>query len=323
MDTGGILQPVEIMNTSHTTLETQIPLIDHDLCIVCGACISICPDRIIAADSEGRPLVEALSCMQCGHCFSVCPVGAVSVDFLDEPVRLSSVEAGASDDAAQLTPQTLLELMKRRRSCRSFMTQAIDPMILEDLVRAGITAPSGTNSQGWKFLILPERDDVLRLGQVTAEFYRKLNRKAASRLLRLLLRLCGNKALDTYYERYYQSVSEALSRWDTDGEDMLFHGAPSALVVAADRGSSCPGEDALLATQNMALMAEAMGLGCCLIGFVVEAARRDPAVGGLLGLQSNYRIHSVLALGYPAVEFLRPVGRKPLRPEIVRAAGVK
>jgi hypothetical protein len=69
---------------------------------------------------------------------------------------------------------------------------------------------------------------------------------------------------------------DGLADWYENGVDRLFHGAPAALVVAADRSlSSCPQEDALLATQNILLAAEAVGVATCLIGFVVEAAARD------------------------------------------------
>ena len=296
---------------------SQVPTIDRDICISCGLCMSVCPDNILIADQGGKPLVEALSCMQCGHCYAVCPTEAVTVSFLDEPVRLASVDPGDDGASPAVSPHSLLELMKQRRSCRVYQDRAVDRIMLEDLVRAGITAPSGTNSQGWRFLLLPDREDVLKLGQATAEFYRKLNRRAAIPMLRFLLRACGSRALENYYQNYYRSVEEALHRWDRQGEDLLFHGASSAIVVAGDRSSSCPVEDALLASQNMLLMAEAMGLGCCLIGFVVEAAKRDAAISALLGLKKTHRIHSVMAVGYPAVKFLRPAGRKCFRPEIV------
>ncbi len=293
----------------------QLPIIDLETCTGCGACIDVCPDRILEADGSGRPLVVGDRCMQCGHCYAVCPVEAVTVPFLEEPVALSSfTEADPLTGSYSLNPVSLLNLMKNRRSCRLYTDKPVAGAVLEDLVKAGITAPSGTNSQGWEFLLLPERKDVIRLGEATGDFYRRLNRKAANPLLRLLLRLTGNSSLDSYFAQYYKTVETALHSWEQHREDRLFHGAAAAIVVAADTNSSCPGEDALLATQNILLMAEMLGLGSCLIGFVVEAARRDAAINRLLGLDKNQRIHSVIALGHPAVEFYRPAGRKGVRP---------
>lgn len=211
----------------------------------------------------------------------------------------------------------LIEIMKQRRSCRLYKDQPVDRVLIDDLVQAAVMAPSGTNSQSWKFLVLPNREGVIRLGEVTADFYRRLNRKAASPIVRTVLKLVGYPALHNYYENYYQKVQEALEGWDASREDRLFHGAPAAIVVAADRNSSCPAEDALLASQNILLMAEALDLGSCLIGYVVEAARRDPSVGRLLGLDDDYRIYSVVAVGHPAVNWMRPVGRKHLEPVIL------
>ncbi|MEZ4578721.1 MAG: nitroreductase family protein [Desulfobacterales bacterium] len=38
-----------------------------------------------------------------------------------------------------------------RRSCRNYKETPVPASVLEDLVRIGITAPSGTNSQMWTF----------------------------------------------------------------------------------------------------------------------------------------------------------------------------
>ncbi len=293
----------------------QLPIIDLEACSSCGACIDVCPDRILEADGSGRPQLAGDRCMQCGHCYAVCPVEAVAVPFLEDPVTLSSVtEADTLLAADSLNPLTLLDLMKKRRSCRLYTDRPVAGEILEDLVKAGITAPSATNSQGWDFLLLPERKDVIRLGEATGDFYRRLNRKAANPLLRLLVRLTGNSSLDSYFAQYYQTVETALMDWEQRRKDRLFHGAAAAIVVAGDAHSSCPAEDTLLATQNILLMAEMLGLGSCLIGFVVEAAKRDAAINRLLGLDKNQRIYSVIALGYPAVKFFRPAGRKGVQP---------
>ncbi|MBT8328546.1 MAG: 4Fe-4S binding protein [Desulfofustis sp.] len=299
-------------------MTSKVPLIDQQRCIGCGACRSICPDRIIGAGSSDKAFIDGESCMQCGHCYAVCPAEAVSVPFLSSAPELTSMDSGGATSWVDPLPsQMLMEIMKQRRSCRLYKDKPVDRALIDDLLQAAVTAPSGTNSQGWKFLVLPNREGVIRLGEVTADFYRRLNRKAAKPMMRSVLKLLGYPALHNYYEGYYQKVQEALKGWDKSREDRLFHGAPAAIIVAADRRSSCPAEDALLASQNILLMAEALDLGSCLIGYVVEAARRDPSINRLLDLDKNYRIHSVVALGYPAVNWMRPVGRKAVKPEIL------
>ena len=84
-----------------------------------------------------------------------------------------------------------------------------------------------------------------------------------------------------------------------------------AVVVAADNGASCPAEDALLATGQMLLAAHAMGLGTCLIGFAVEAMRRDRGIVRLLAIPDHETPHAVIALGWPDETYQRIAGRKP------------
>ena len=71
-----------------------------------------------------------------------------------------------------------------------------------------------------------------------------------------------------------------------------------------------PAEDALLATQNILLAAHAMGLGTCLIGFAVSAMQKDSRIKDLLKIPREENVHAVIALGHPAVTYLRLAGRK-------------
>ena len=93
--------------------------------------------------------------------------------------------------------------------------------------------------------------------------------------------------------------------------DLLFHGAPAAIVVAADNSASCPSEDALLATGNMLLAAHAMGLGTCLVGFVIEAMRRDQSIVRMLNIPDHETPYAVIAIGWPDESYHRVAGRKP------------
>jgi nitroreductase len=131
--------------------------------------------------------------------------------------------------------------------------------MLDDLVKIGITAPSGTNCQSWTFTILPTRQAVMNLAEHIAAFFRKLNRMSEKRYLTGFLKLIGKPELDEYYREYHDSVEETLADWNASGIDRLFHGATAAIVVGSRPGASCPAEDALLATQNMLLAAHSMG----------------------------------------------------------------
>jgi nitroreductase len=204
----------------------------------------------------------------------------------------------------------MLDLMASRRSCRNYRADSVSLDTLESLAAAGTTAPSGTNSQAWIFHFFPQREDVLFLAGLTADYYTKLNRQARNPLLRLLVKMFGSDGLGSYYRNYYDSVEEALRAWREEGRDQLFHGAAAAILVTVERKASCPVEDGLLATQNILLAAHGMGLGSCLIGFVVEAMRRSPAMCRQLGIGANQEICSVIALGYPDVTFIRPAGRR-------------
>lgn len=289
------------------------PCIDAKRCSGCGLCVPVCPAKSLVVDRGSARLVNA-ECIGCGHCEAVCPEGAASLDAQDGwaeafetfSCRDTWLAPGACD------PGELIRLMRSRRSIRNYSQKPVPRRMLEDLVRAAVTAPSGTNSQKWTFTLLPDRKAVMTLGEGVAGFFRRLNRTAESAFIRFLCRITGKKELLWYYQEYYQSVKEALREWDEAGVDRLFHGAPAVLAIGAGPGASCPSEDALLASQNILLAAHAMGLGTCLIGYAVEAMRHDRRIARLVGVPEDETVYAVIALGYPKERYARTARR--LRP---------
>ena len=204
----------------------------------------------------------------------------------------------------------LVRLMASRRSCRNFLDKSLDRSILDDLVKIGCTAPSGTNCQLWTFTILPNREAVLTLGKKVRDFYMKLNAMAEKKWLRLGLRLVGKPELEGYYQGYYEQVKEGLAEFEQTGVDRLFHGAPAAIVVGSRPGATLPKEDAMLASQNILLAAHSMGLGSCLIGMAVEAMKNDRKLQTAIGIPHEETVYSIIALGYSAEAYQRTAGRK-------------
>lgn len=273
--------------------------IDTDKCLGCGQCMVVCSHATIAL-SEGKARITGSSCSQCGHCRAACPEAAIQVTPLEpDATRFNTFTApqewlpyGAYDTVA------LANLIQSRRSCRNFKSRSVPGNILEDLIKLGAYAPSGTNCQPWIFTIFPHRGALEALGSAIARFYHRLNKLAANPLIRLGLKTMGKPALADYYADYYDQVHDALYRWESEGVDMLFHGAQAGILVSADQRASCPAEDALLATQNILLAAHSMGLGTCLIGYAISAMQNDRRLRTCVKLKANEMPYAFIALGY-------------------------
>ena len=303
------------MVIERTGMEENRIEIDRDLCNGCGLCVTVCPTGTLSL-MEGKAAVSGGESISCGHCEAVCPQEAIRVFAIDE--EMSRYETFTPEKQwlppGKYNTSLLVQLMASRRSCRCFTDQPVDRAILEDLIKIGITAPSGTNSQSWTFTMLPTRKAVASLAEQIASFFGRLNITAEKTLLRVFLRLIGKGELDSYYHGYYRKVKETLEEWHGSGKDRLFHGSTAAILVGSKPGASCPAEDALLATQNILLAAHSMGLGSCLIGYAVAAMKKDPSIRQSIGIPSEEEIHAVIALGYPGEVYQRVAGRKKVRP---------
>ena len=294
--------------------KTVTTTIDEELCNGCGRCVTVCPSDTITMKGK-KAVVTGTESLNCGHCMAVCPTGAVQVASLDPELSTFKTFEAKSEwlPFGDGNIQDLVRLMQSRRSCRNYQARAVPKNIIEDLVKIGISAPSGTNSQQWTFTILPDRPAVLQLASWVGGFFRKMNRTAENAYLRKTLQLLGKPELENYFRNHYESIREGLELWEKEGKDLLFHGATAAIVVGSKNEASCPAEDALLATQNILLSAHALGLGTCLIGFAVEAMKRDKRILRGIGIPDDENAYAVIALGYPNEKYQRVTGRKRAR----------
>jgi len=293
---------------------TVTTIIDPDSCIGCGLCVEVCPAKTISMQ-DGKAVVTGTYSMGCGHCEAVCPVDAIRVEALEHPFTLVSA---AVDDHwvpyGEYDTGQLVRLMRSRRSCRNYKDKEIDRQLLEDLVKIGTTAPSGTNSQLWTFTVLANRKEVVILGELVAGYFHTLNRMAEKSWLRLFSKMFGADALGKYYRRYYETVRDGLQLWDREGMDTLFHGAVAAILVGGKKSASSPMEDGLLVSQNILLAAHSLGLGSCMIGFAVEAIKRDKEIRQMLEIPDDESVYAVIALGYPAEKYQKTTLRKKIVP---------
>ena len=182
----------------------------------------------------------------------------------------------------------LFEAIKERRSIRKYTTDPVDDKAIEAILEAGRWAPSWSNTQCWRFIVVRDPGVKAKVAESLIKFEIKGE----------LVENPGIKVLNT---------------------------APVLIVVCAEMGKSGgpPGPgggggefitdkgdwfmfDTALAVQNMVLAAHGLGLGTVIIG-TFDAPKAEKA----LGVPAGFRVVTLFPVGVPAQE-----GKAPPRKEL-------
>jgi nitroreductase len=99
--------------------------------------------------------------------------------------------------------------------------------------------------------------------------------------------------------------------YSQQGKDRIFRNAPALIIVHAPAENVSAAQNCHLAMAHIMLMAQAMGLGTCIIGYFLTAAERDPSIIKELNIPETHKIFTCCTVGYPALTFRRLVQRKP------------
>lgn len=187
--------------------------------------------------------------------------------------------------------QSLADLARSRRMCRSFTDQPIDRRDLLDLVDVASRAPSAGKTQGLHILELtgPDRDrywDITLSGERRASF-------AWPGLLRAPTLLIPFGDPEAYVRRYAEPDKAATGL----GGGVEAWSTPYWLV------------DASMATMSLLLDAHDRGLGTLLFGMFGH----EPAIREAFGVPNHLVAVGVVAIGYPDGADI-PSGRSAQRP---------
>ncbi len=288
------------------------PVIDLVKCTGCGRCIGACPKSVITQSGD-TVAATGEGCIMCAHCYCVCRFGAVDfgkalcgLSIKSFPYKPEYIAPGKA------SPGMLVNLVRSRRSIRRFTPEPVPAQTLFDLVEFAATAPSGSNTQNWEFTVLSSRESVYRLALEIGKFFFRLNGLAANPLVRWgSVPFLGMK-LVRYYANNYRNVKKGLEE-AAQGKDLLFHGATALILVHSDGGGSMPHYDAQYASYNITLLAHALGLGSCYIGYASESINGSVQLRRYLGIPDRHKVYAAVALGHPDVTYCNFPLRKPYR----------
>jgi nitroreductase len=190
----------------------------------------------------------------------------------------------------------LLDLMKHRRSIRRYTDRQISLSDLEKIIEAGAYAP---NAGGGQRSVMVGVNNPLLVEQIG-----RLNVACMDRS-----RLAGGHV-----------SSEQPSIIDDPSIKSGFYGAPSMVIVFAQKNFLYSIPDAFCAAENMVLMATSLGISSCII------ARGEQTFDNTEGAQmlqdwqvpDNMLARCFVILGYNAGDYPAEKPRRPGRAKIIQ-----
>jgi nitroreductase len=189
----------------------------------------------------------------------------------------------------------MINIIKRRKSVRSFKPEQISDAELEDILEAALRAPLANNSEQWHFSVIQDRKLIDYLVKAIADVIKTSGHEGS------FIKFVSSDAYHTFYH------------------------APTVIVISIDMSEGITQRDysAAAAAENILIAAESLNIGSCWIGGIVypfdsEIGRKTRAVMNIpeahgpdavkietslkesMGIPEGYSPVAAIALGYKA-----------------------
>ncbi len=277
--------------------------IDSAKCKGCGFCLDVCQNYVFAlGEEQGVKVRYPEQCTICGHCVAICPENAVTHQempadkFQDLP-------------AIDIPSEQMRNLLLSRRSIRAYKDTPVAKELIEQLIEVGIHAGTSSNGQTENFIVIQ-------------------NQKLLSDLENVVIEVVWNSALKFLGDSFGQNLAKTQigdemvrqsipyhhiiknRRNNNELPGLIFRNAPVVFIIHGLRKNLLASGNCWVAARNIEIMAKSMGLGTCLVGFLIVAAHFSKDIGKLLEIPADHKIYSAIMVGYPKHEYKKMVPRK-------------
>ena len=263
--------------------------IDGEKCNRDRLCVENCPAQIIILDDTKEvpyPSADAEQiCIRCGHCVAICPTGAFSHR------RMTPEECSFIQRDLLPRPEQVEQLMRSRRSIRTYSDQLIDRQHLLDLIKSAAYAPTGGNSQPVQWHIIYDPTEVQYFATLVINWMRHTLQHRPKHTPML-------------------NFERLVSVWDS-GIDRICRGAPHVVVAHAPKEHRSALSSCTIALTYLELLAYSAGFAACWAGYFMAAANAWTPMMKALNLPKGHRCFGALMLGYPKYRYRQIPLRNP------------
>jgi nitroreductase len=207
----------------------------------------------------------------------------------------------ADDRSASPAPDTigLLEGLRTTRAIRRYTDEPVPDDALRDMLFAATRAPSGSNRQPFRFIVLRDSEVARAAKRVIGEAGRSI--------------WTSKRSADRYEEGSGQVDNSPKARMARTMQHYTDHFEDAPVLVLACLAryrDPTPTEGASVypACQNLLLAARALGYGGVMTGF---QAMVEPQLRELLGVPDHVALSATITIGRPAGNH-GPVRRRPI-----------
>lgn len=158
-----------------------------------------------------------------------------------------------------------------RRSIRAYTAEPLTEEQLKTLAEIAMASPTGMNLQPWLFHFATDQAKIAVVSEAAVSYFRKT----------------GNQVV----------LDRIASRHPS-----IFYGAPLVVFITMPKDNPS-GVDAGIAVANLAIAAQSMGLGSCIIGMASAAFASDQAADAarVLEIPDDRAFIISIAIGHPAM----------------------
>ena len=159
-----------------------------------------------------------------------------------------------------------------RRSIRNFKSDRLSSEQLQQLAQTALASPTGMNQQSWHFAFVTNQELITKVNDAAFASFKRENQ---------------------------QDIIERMKK----RHESIFYGAPLVVFISMPKSNDNL-IDAGIAVMNLAIAAQSMGLGSCIIGLAGAAfsGRVKDDLKNELEFPPCHEFAISVAIGYPAMD---------------------